>query len=72
VSIHAPDVRMPCVIDSSPLGDNGYHSVKRGTSQGYVLARLQREGREDLAALVDSGALSIRAALRELQGSGRA
>jgi hypothetical protein len=71
VSINAPDVRMPWV-NPSPRGDNGYHSVARGTSRGYVLARAAREGRADLAELMESGALSVRAALRELQGSGRA
>jgi hypothetical protein len=40
---------------------------QRGTSRGYVLARLARDGRADLAALVESGVLSVRAALRELR-----
>ena len=71
VSINAPDVRMPW-IDPLPRGDNGYHPAPRGTSRGYVLARAAREGRADLAELMESGALSVRAALRELQGTGRA
>jgi hypothetical protein len=61
VSINAPDVSMPWV-NPSPRGDNGYHRAPRGTSRGYVLARAAREGRTDLAELVDSGALSARAA----------
>ena len=64
VSINAPDARMPWV--NHRRGDNGYHPAPRGTSRGYVLARAAREGRADLAELVDSGALSARAALREL------
>ena len=55
VSINAPDVRMPWV-DPSPRGDNGYHAATRGTSRGYVLARAVREGRADLAKLMELGA----------------
>ena len=47
--------------------DNGYHPPPRGTSRAYVLARLRRDGREDLAGLVEARTLSVRGALRHLQ-----
>jgi hypothetical protein len=74
VSIHRPTARMPwtppVVLPRSDNG-NGYHGA-RGTSRGYVLARLARDGRAELATLVESGGLSVRAALRQLRGSGNA
>ena len=62
VSIHRPAARMPWAGDNG----NGYHGP-RGTSRGYVLARLARDGRADLAARVEAGALSVRAALSALK-----
>ena len=67
VSIHRPDARMPWADHPSPRSDNGYHPPPRGTSRAYVLARLRRDGREDLAGLVEARALSARGALRRLQ-----
>jgi hypothetical protein len=75
VSIKHPDERMPWATDNAnryheaPVTDNGirYHGP-RGTSRGYVMARLARAGRIDLAAEVESGGLSARAALRRLTG----
>ena len=58
VSIHAPEARMPWVDNG-----NGYHGP-RGTSRAYVLARLARIGRDDVAAQVEAGELSVRAALK--------
>jgi hypothetical protein len=46
---------------------NGSHSrshlPKRGTNRAYVLPRLRRDGRADLAEQVESGTLSVRRAL---------
>jgi hypothetical protein len=77
VSINAPAERMPWQSltlrqPGRPRVDhgNGDHLMVRGTSRSYVLARLARDGRMDLAALVESGALSARAALRQLRWSG--
>ena len=67
VSINAPDARMPWADHPSRRSDNGYHALPRGTSRAYVLARLRRDGREDLAELVKAGTLSARGALRHLQ-----
>ena len=67
VSIHRPDTRMPWADHQSPRSDNGYHPPPRGTSRAYVLARLRRDGREDLAGLVEAHTLSARGALRRLQ-----
>jgi len=72
VSIKHPTFRMPwdsplLLPPGRPRLDNGNGYQRRGTSRGYVLARLARDGRADLAAQVESGALSVRAALRELQ-----
>ena len=71
VSIKHPTFQMPWDSPLLPPGrprlDNGNGYQRRGTSRGYVLARLARDGRADLAAQVESGALSVRAALRELQ-----
>jgi hypothetical protein len=71
VSIKRPALHMPwdspaLLPPGRPRRDhaNGY---QRGTSRSYVLARLARDGRTDLAALVESGALSVRAALRQLR-----
>ena len=61
VSIHRPAARMPWADNG-----NGYHGP-RGTSRCYVLARLARVGRADLAARVEAGALSVRAALSALK-----
>src|SRR4051812_28869044 len=63
VSIYAPEVQMPW--QRSDNGKNGYHGP-RGTSRNYVLARLARAGRTDLAAQVEAGGLSVQAALRQL------
>jgi hypothetical protein len=72
VSIHQPAARMPWAQPLLPVGDNGggYHG-KRGTSRHYVLARLARDGRTDLAAQVEAGRLSVRAALLQLRGGGQ-
>jgi hypothetical protein len=67
VSINAPDMRMPWADHPSPRSDNGYQLMPRGTSRAYVLARLRRDGREDLAERVAAGTLSARGALRHLQ-----
>jgi hypothetical protein len=48
---------------------NGYHGP-RGTSRSYVLARLARAGCTDLAAQVEAGRLSVRAALAALKAAG--
>jgi hypothetical protein len=64
VSIKRPDLRMPW-----ERRDNGkirYHGP-RGTSRAYVLARLAREGRTDLAERIAAGSLSVRAVLRQLR-----
>jgi hypothetical protein len=37
--------------------------IKRGANRAYVLARLRRDGREDLINMVESGTLSVRSAL---------
>src|SRR5262249_18794843 len=37
--------------------------IKRGANRAYVLARLRRDGRADLIAMVESGKLSVRRAL---------
>jgi hypothetical protein len=72
VSIHQPDARMPWADNGNGYQhrdngtDNGYHGP-RGTSRSYVMARLIRDGRTDLAARVEAGGLSVRAALRQLQ-----
>jgi hypothetical protein len=82
VSIYHPTARMPWAAQLLPAPDNGhgYRAVRdngnryhgpRGTSRGYVLARLAREGRADLAAQIEVGALSARAALRQLRGGGQ-
>jgi hypothetical protein len=81
VSIYQPATRMPWAAQQLPAGDNGngYHTPDndtgyrgpRGTSRGYVLARLAREGRAELAAQIEVGALSVRAALRQLRGGGQ-
>jgi hypothetical protein len=60
VSLRKPFERMPWA--RSDNGKNRYHGP-RGTSRSYVLARLARAGRLDLAAQVEAGALSVRAAL---------
>jgi hypothetical protein len=65
VSLRQPDVRLPW-IDNGADNGRGYHGP-RGTSRGYVMARLARVGRADLAAQVESGGLSVRAALRLIQ-----
>ena len=74
VSINVPDARMPWADNGNGYQqrDNGggYHGP-RGTSRAYVLARLQRDGREDLVASVKAGVLSVRGALRQLQTSPR-
>ena len=64
--------RAHAVGTALPARDNGdgYHG-KRGTSRHYVLARLARDGRTDLAAQVEAGGLSVRAALRQLRGGGQ-
>jgi hypothetical protein len=68
VSIKHPTFRMPWLLPPGrPRLDNENGYQRRGTSRGYVLARLARDGRADLTAQVESGALSVRAALRELQ-----
>jgi hypothetical protein len=80
VSIHQPAARMPWAEParqgdnggngyqrlraSRDNGPRGYHPAPRGTSRVYVLERLRREGRDDLAALVMTGTLSVRGALR--------
>ena len=76
VSINRPIERMPwasstLLLPERPRGDhgNGDHLIVRGTSRSYVLARLARDGRMDLAEKVKSGALSTRAALRQLRWS---
>ena len=75
VSITAPAERMPWATPAllhpgRPRSDNGNRDhATRGTSRNYVLARLARDGRSDLATLVASGALSARAALRQLRGA---
>jgi hypothetical protein len=74
VSLYRPDERMPWASHPGQWrSDNGYHQrPPRGTSRAYVLARLVRESRPDLAALVESGGMSVRAALRHLQVASRA
>ena len=76
VSIKAPAARMPWADNGNgyqqPDNGNGYHRAPRGTSRAYVLARLERDGRNDLAVLVKAGTLSARGALRYLQGDARA
>jgi hypothetical protein len=78
VSINQPAARMPWAA-AAPRRDNGngyhdngigYHGP-RGTSRRYVLARLARDGRTDLAVQIEAGGLSLRAALRQLRGGGR-
>jgi hypothetical protein len=51
VSIYQPTTRMPWAAQQLPAGDNGngYHGI-RGTSRGYVLARLARDGRAPRSA----------------------
>ena len=70
VSIHQPAARMPWAQLPARDNGNGYHG-KRGTSRHYVLTRLARDGRTDLAAQVEAGGLSVRAALRQLRGGGQ-
>jgi hypothetical protein len=67
VSIYRPSERMPWA--RSDNGKNRYHGP-RGTSRSYVLARLARAGRHDLAAQVEAGRLSVRAALSAARASG--
>jgi hypothetical protein len=71
VSIKHPALRMPwasppLLFPGRPRSDH-VNRYQRGTSRGYVLARLARDGRADLAAPVESGVLSVRAALRALR-----
>jgi hypothetical protein len=72
VSIKAPAARMPWT-DPAGRSDNGngYHRAPRGTSRAYVLARLERDGRNDLAELVKAGTLSVRGAYRLSTRAGR-
>jgi hypothetical protein len=78
ISLQQPDARMPWADNGAVIGvragvgagngaDNSYRGP-RGTSRGYVLSRLARGGRADLTARVESGELSVRAALRLVQG----
>jgi hypothetical protein len=39
------------------------HKIKRGANRAYVLARLRRDGREDLIEWVEAGSISVRRAL---------
>jgi hypothetical protein len=72
VSLRQPDARLPWTDNGIDNGtDNGrvnntYHGP-RGTSRRYVMSRLARDGRADLTARVESGELSVRAALRLIQ-----
>ena len=54
VSLYRPSEPMPWASQpGQSRSDNGYHQrPPRGTSRAYVLARLARESRPDLAALV--------------------
>jgi hypothetical protein len=67
VSIYQPAARMPW--QRSDNGKNSYHG-SRGTSRAYVLDRLARLGRHELAAQVEAGFLSVRAALKAAQACG--
>jgi hypothetical protein len=44
------------------------HLLKRGANRAYVLARLRRDGREDLIERVETGSLSVRRALALITG----
>jgi hypothetical protein len=44
-------------------GSRSGSQIKRGANRAYVLARLRRDGRTDLIAMVESGELSARRAL---------
>ena len=79
ISLHQPSARMPWADNATDNGfgvrvgagaDNGADNTyrgPRGTSRGYVMSRLARGGRADLTARVESGELSVRAALRLVQ-----
>ena len=67
VSIHRPDARMPWA-DHQCRAVITVITRRRAALRGpYVLARLRRDGREDLAGLVEARTLSARGALRRLQ-----
>ena len=72
VSLRQPDARLPWTDKGADDGaDNTYdrngYRGPRGTSRRYVMSRLARDGRADLTARVESGELSVRAALRLIQ-----
>ena len=60
----ARDMRPALLSHGRPTkGSQAGSQIKRGANRAYVLARLRRDGRTDLIAMIESGELSARRAL---------